>query len=262
VFWSAVSRAVRTPSRLDREAEVWFATLPGSPQTGGLAQRLFIQGSPDNGSQPVIAWEAGYRSQPARRVSVDVALFRNDYQRLRSLAFGQPAIAMENPPYLSVPLTFGSALRGTTWGAEALAQFEVNARWRLVGIYNRLDGLLSVRPGAPPSTTTAETGFQPRHSGSLRSQLDLPGRLEFDAGWYAVGAMKTLSNTPSPFLYVNPSRWSRLDLRLAWPVRKDLELSLRMNNALDPRHPEFVPEAFNRAAQVRRGVDVRLEWLF
>ena len=58
-LWSAVSRAVRTPSRLDRD----LVFLPGK----------------DFHSEELVAYELGYRTQPAERLSLSIAAF---YQRL------------------------------------------------------------------------------------------------------------------------------------------------------------------------------------
>ena len=68
LFWSAVSRAVRTPSRIDRE-------LDG----GG-----FLAPSPDFASETLIAFEAGYRGQPTANLSLSVSAFYNIYDELRT----------------------------------------------------------------------------------------------------------------------------------------------------------------------------------
>src|SRR3989441_12655688 len=55
LLWSAVSRAVRTPSRLDRD---FF--LPANPPFPPL------NGGPDFKSEKLIAFEIGYRQNPAQ----------------------------------------------------------------------------------------------------------------------------------------------------------------------------------------------------
>ena len=81
-IWGAVSRAVRTPTRFDTDTEV---TLPG----------VRLLGNPDFKSEAVAAFESGYRSRVARRLSIDIATFFNIYDNLRnSEPRGAPEVFM------------------------------------------------------------------------------------------------------------------------------------------------------------------------
>src|SRR5205823_7992061 len=60
-IWSAISRAVRTPSRIDREFSV-----PGSPP-------FLLAGGPDFDSEALLAYGLGYRVQPLPRLALIVA---------------------------------------------------------------------------------------------------------------------------------------------------------------------------------------------
>jgi iron complex outermembrane receptor protein len=68
LFWAAVSRAVRTPSRIDRELQF----LP------------FVAPSTDFDSEKVTAFEAGYRGEPSNWLSFSVNLFYNRYTDIRT----------------------------------------------------------------------------------------------------------------------------------------------------------------------------------
>src|SRR5204862_4320613 len=87
--WPAVSRALRTPSRIDREL---FA--PAQPP-------YFLAGGPDFRSEEEIAYELGYRLQH-RALQASLATFYNHYDRLRSLE-------QTNPP-ATLPLVIGNGL--------------------------------------------------------------------------------------------------------------------------------------------------------
>ena len=67
-LWAAVSRAVRTPSRLDRDLE--------EPHILALA--------PDFQSEKLIAYEVGYRAQPTPQTSLSVSFYYNQYSDLRT----------------------------------------------------------------------------------------------------------------------------------------------------------------------------------
>ena len=83
--WAAVSRAVRTPSRVDRDLDLTVALDASRP----LFTRVL--GSPDFHSERAIVYEAGYRAQRAERFLFEAALFYNDYTNLLSVGAG-PAL--------------------------------------------------------------------------------------------------------------------------------------------------------------------------
>ena len=74
-LWGAVSRAVRTPSRIDRQ--LVFLPL--------LAEATNFE------SEKLIAFEAGYRGQPGASTTLSVSLFYNLYDDIRTTEFtGNP----------------------------------------------------------------------------------------------------------------------------------------------------------------------------
>src|SRR3989442_13402096 len=121
LVWSALSRAVRAPARLDRE-------LFASAQPPVLPQP--IAGGPDFRSEISKVLELGYRAQPSRRASYSVTLFHSVHDHLRSLEPG-PAGA----------LVIGNEMEGKSTGIEAWGNLQTAERGRL----NR--GLLGQPPG-------------------------------------------------------------------------------------------------------------------
>jgi iron complex outermembrane receptor protein len=93
-LWAAISRAVRPPSRIERDL-----MAPGIVNT-----------SPDFQSEKLIAYEAGWRSQLAPQATFSLALFYNDYSDLRTTS--------PNPQTV-LPVTFGNGLAGYTYGLDA-----------------------------------------------------------------------------------------------------------------------------------------------
>ncbi|HTI51933.1 MAG TPA: TonB-dependent receptor, partial [Planctomycetaceae bacterium] len=91
-FWAALSRAVRTPSRVDRDL---FS--PATPP-------YRIAGGKHVVSEKLIAYEAGYRVQINPGLAVSLATFFSDYDDLRSL---EPL----TPP-ISFPAEASSGLQG------------------------------------------------------------------------------------------------------------------------------------------------------
>src|SRR5205085_2476186 len=108
LVWGGVSRAVRAPSRIDREV-----FLPGFPP------HAVLDGGPGFRSEIASVFEAGYRSQLTPAVTVSVTAFHHKYDHLRSLepAPGGPV--------------FGNTLKATDTGLEAWGAYRVLERWRL-----------------------------------------------------------------------------------------------------------------------------------
>jgi iron complex outermembrane receptor protein len=205
LLWSAVSRVVRTPSRLDRD---FFTPAP-----------FQINGGPNFTSEKLIAYEIGYRAQPVPHASLSISTFYNVYDDLRSIEPG---------PGGAPPFVLSNKMEGYTYGVETWVNYRVLDWWRLSAGYNYLKEKLGFKAGSGDSNIAA-AGNDPAHQFSARSAMNLPHNLEWDAALRVIGAL------PSP----NVSSYVTLDTRLGWTVSKGVELSLIGYNLLDHDHPEF-----------------------
>jgi iron complex outermembrane receptor protein len=202
LLWSAVSRAVRTPARFDRDLNA----------AGVLERATGFQ------SEEVIAYEAGWRSQPTPESSVSVSVFYNDYDELRVLAIS-PGSGL---------LRFDNKMKGETYGVEAWGDYRVNDWWRLSAGANLLRKNLDLEPGAVTLALDQHRGNDPEYQLSIRSYMDLTDELELDVGLRAVDEL------PDPRV----PRYVTLDARLGWRVTEGFEVSLVGFNLLDASHPE------------------------
>ncbi|HMH16719.1 MAG TPA: TonB-dependent receptor, partial [Burkholderiales bacterium] len=100
LVWGAASRAVRAPSRIDRDFFV----------TAGPTQ---LNGGPDFVSEVAKVIEVGYRAQPSPQATYSISLFHNIYDKLRSV---EPA------PGGGVVL--GNKMEGTGDGLEAWGSYQ------------------------------------------------------------------------------------------------------------------------------------------
>src|ERR1039458_3016737 len=74
--WAAVTKAVRTPSRLDQDLQL-TDFLAASPPIF-----LRVVGSKSFRSEHLVGTEVGYRTLLIRKLYLDLSLFRNDYNDL------------------------------------------------------------------------------------------------------------------------------------------------------------------------------------
>ena len=80
-IWLSAARAIRQPSRGDLGLEVDIATLPVKGAPFGL---LKLVGTPDPKAEQLRDYEAGYRAQVSKRLSLDIAAFASFYRRLQT----------------------------------------------------------------------------------------------------------------------------------------------------------------------------------
>jgi iron complex outermembrane receptor protein len=121
--WAAVSRAVRTPTRLELDIHLSAVQIPSMPP---IVLRVF--GNPDFVSEELLAYELGYRVQPYPRLSLDIAAFYNVYDNLLSLE--GPGPPQLSPPVVVIPFTQANKLQGETHGVEVLANYHLADWWR------------------------------------------------------------------------------------------------------------------------------------
>jgi iron complex outermembrane receptor protein len=234
-LWAAISRAVRTPARVDREL-----FLPASPP-------FFRVANPNYDSEELLAYEVGYRVQPHVSLAVSLATFYNEYDRLRS-------VERANPPSL-LPTTTGNGQKGESYGAELAADYRPSNWWRLRLGYTELR--VHIRPdrGSTDTSFGANESHDPERWITVRPSLDLPGNWEADATFRYVSGIEN-DSVPG---------YSELDLRLAWQPDARLELSVVGQNLLNHRHAEFgsvssIPVLTRR--EIERSVYGKLVWRY
>jgi iron complex outermembrane receptor protein len=227
--WTAISRAARTPARIDRG---FYLNI--TPEIG------FIAGG-DFQSEQVQAYELGWRLQPDAGFSLSLSTFFNEYDDLRSAEPG-------GPPF-NLPITFANGVEGDTYGAELTAVYQVLEGWRVKGGYTFLKKHLSLKPGSRDLNGGSVESNDPENQLVVQSLVDLARGIELDAVVRYVDAL------PSPQVrsYVS------VDLRIGWAVTDQLEVSIVGQNLLDERHPEFVPSSPS-AREIERGVYGRVTW--
>jgi iron complex outermembrane receptor protein len=206
-LWTAISRAVRTPTRFDQDLRI---------TTGNV---VAIRGDRAFVSEKLVAYEAGYQQRVGSRLSFGASVFVNRYDDLRS---------QEPLPPAGLPFVLRNKLNATARGFETEASAQAHARWILRGTYMYLDLDRTLDADSLDPSGGIQEANDPRHQFSLRSFLTIGGGVELDGFVRAIGAL------PEPAV----PAYVELDLRLGW--RNDrLDLSLIGRDLLHERHPEF-----------------------
>jgi iron complex outermembrane receptor protein len=214
-LWSAISRAVRTPSRIDHDLS------EGSPPYFAL-----LKGSADFTSETLIAYELGYRAQVNSTLSASVSTFYNQYNDVRSTSI---------TPVKILPFFFANNLEGDTYGMEWSGDYQISETWSLHAGYTLLREHLRVKPGQFDLSAARNETADPEHQFSIRSAITLPRHVELAAGLRWVDTLQT-NNGPTPG---SVPAYFELESRLAWHAGDRLELSLVGQNLLHNHHPEY-----------------------
>lgn len=234
MWWAAVSRPVRVPSRFEENGLLVLQYVDQGRVTTGVPDGDIVPvglgGNPDLRPERLLAWELGHRIQANDRWAFDTELFYNHYQRL----LGVP------------PRIFGSftdASSGATWGGDVSVSGRLNDRWRVEASYSHLHTRIDGDVLKYEETSTPTTQAQ------LRSYFDASDTLEINGGVYYASRITGDSTLP-----LDVPAYVRADLGVTWRPRAGLALSLWGQNLLDSGHPEASD------AQVPRTVYAQLSW--
>ena len=235
LVWGAISRAVRTPDRIEREQE----------------RVKFQAPSPGFSSETLWAYELGYRAQPTARASLSVQVFFNHYDDLR----------VQDATYLAgaaiLPFVLRNGAEGDTYGVEAWGAYAVTPWWRLKGGFNTLHKSFDVKSGFMDFSNLQVAGMDPAYQAQLRSEMNLTSRLELDIALRRVGE---ISHTSQPGLTV--PAYTEADARIGWRFGERLSLSLDGLNLLNDHHLELDDRTTAPRRTVPRSVYVTLRWGF
>jgi iron complex outermembrane receptor protein len=249
-IWGAISRPVRTPARSDAGARFLEAASPGP---GGVPITVSVYGSPSMQNENLLSYQVGYRSQISSTVSLDLNGYYSRYSQLRAAEPGAPFLESDPaPPHIAIPLIFQNAMAGTTNGVEFGASWQATSKWKLAGGYTWLNMSIRDLVTGDPTNVAGVAGTNPHHQFNLRSYMNLPYGLEWDASAYYVGAL------PSYAI----ANYTRVDTRLGWHVSERGEISIVGQNLLSPRHTEFPSSGYSIATLARRRIYGKFTWRF
>jgi iron complex outermembrane receptor protein len=249
-LWLAVSRAVRLPTRVEEGVRLNIvAQAIAAPPGVALAR---IDGSPGIGAERATAVELGYRMQVTPPWFVDMAVYRNAYSRLSMSALqGTPFLEVNpGPPHLVQQVSYSATGSGHSEGVELFTRWQTAGPWRLSGNYSwfrmRVSPLNMLNGNLNP-------GLNPSHQARVQAAFDLPRRMQLDLG---VSHTSRLRATRVP-------AYTKLETRLAWRPRAQLELEIVAHNLLDKSHVEWLPVgggATYENVEIPRSVVLRVSW--
>ncbi len=248
--WAAVSRAVRTPSQAEASGEIVIGVIPAP--TG--VQLMKLRGSEDFDSEVLIAYETGYRWIARDNLSLDLAVYYDDYDKLQATDryFSETGAGIE----------FVNKMHGGIYGFELSSDWNP-ADWlgfKLGYTYIQFDLTDDTKLHSSDYSTTI-SGLSPEHQLSLRSLLEFTDDIRGNL-WLRYVDKLTETIRPASQGGVAVEDYLTMDVTLSWQATKHMELMLVGQNLLDPGHLEYVSEFSTEPTERPRSFYAKLTYQF
>ena len=249
--WASVSRAVRTPSRtengLSALVNVDDQTIPTAAGPVTVPTYVLIDPDTQGHSESLIAYEIGWRTLIGDALSIDTAMFYNDYKDIRSTTT-RPSEGVNGT--LIIPASFDYRTEGHSYGVEISMVWKILSAWRLNMNYSWLKLELKQPDNTIDIFFENITEGTPEHQVSLTSLIDLPYSCELDTTIYY---FSSLYDTPSHI---------RTDVRVGWLPNTNWEVSIKGENIFDPEYREYPANFGVISSQVPRGWYAQVKYYF
>jgi iron complex outermembrane receptor protein len=236
--WAAVSKALRTPSRLDRDGTI-RSLLPRAFEFNG--QRLplptIVEISGQMDPESLWAYELGWKHRWAPGLTTDITAYINDYTDLRSV-YAQSAVYQPGD-YLLLPMQLSNKTSGRSQGLEVWADWQASRQHRLQASLTRFG--MEIQSSNPDVYSFEAPSSSPQWSGSLRWSYTPRPDLELDL------AYRQAASVSNQLFGHYAAAYKTVDMRWAWRSSPKVQWQLVGRNLLTARHQEFSSEAGDTA---------------
>ncbi len=249
--WAAVSKAVRTPSQFEESGIITMAVIPTIPPD---TMKLTLAGSEEYDSEDLIAYEAGYRWLALANVSVDVAIFYNDYDNLQTTDPVSPQVFTE--------LAFSNKMFGSTYGLELASDWKAASWMKFEFGYTYLGFDLEVEANSISSNLGEITeSVSPQHQFSIQSAININKDLQLNLWARYIDSLKASKDMLS-INEMSVDAYLTLDANVSWRPVENLELMLVGQNLLNSSHLEYVSEFSTPMTEIERSVYGKMTYHF
>ena len=251
-LWFSVARAVRTPSMVEEDG---FVTVASYPTDYGTA-RTRIVGNEQFESEYLCAYETGYRWQYQQSLSVDIALFYNDYEDLYTLDGRMDENGFN---YYLINGYEGSGL-----GGELMIDWKPVKWFSLQMSYAYLN--LDLEPNG--KAVGSEFQFSAIENTSPENQFSLRGSYNFAERWQLniwlryLDEISALNSADFSAGMTTIDDYFVLNANIIWSPVDNLEIMFAGQNLLEDRQLQYVPEFITPATEIERGFYVKATYLF
>ena len=215
-LWTAISRSVLVPTLK--------AGHNGYLQPDNIgAFNTYDYGNPNINSAPVWSYELGYRIQPTKRISVDIATYYSRYSDL------------QNQVQTGLVYTWENAFDTETYGGEASVTYQPFDPVRFTAFY----ALMHLKEWGNTLDPDVMTG-SPENQAGLRASWDITKKLSLD------GDLRYVDHVEG-----GASAYTTADVRLGYRPTSHIELAVVGQNLFQKEHLEL---GVGTPGEVPRGI--------
>lgn len=251
-IWSSISRAVRTPSRLDRNMEFIVGFIPPfSPMNPGpLMAAPIYQGNSDVDPEELLAFEVGYRQAFSEGFSLDMNVYYNDFENLILSSTQAPYVGVIGfTPILFIPQAPVNAAEATIMGVEANIKARPVPRLDLELSLSAKD--FEIEPVIAGVDAQAQTmvDLSPRVQASLSAHFDLTDRASLSVVGRYYSSLDEIGG------YDDQQREFNLDVVYSLEFETGAKLSISGKNLLNDKNIQFQnPLSASPATLIQRSI--------
>ena len=249
-LWAGVSRAMRTPSRLEDSAQLTIGMLQlPPPYPPGIIVPIQLINKPDLKAEELLAYEAGYRFIASDNLTLDLTLYYNSYEDL--ITYQTTATGLQ----------FFNGMEGHTYGFELSSEWKPTSWLKTELSYSyislNMDNADSVDSNLLPIIEKSSSQNQL----SVRTNIAMRNNLHLNLWGRYVDSIGT-ANALEIGSGFGVDSYLELDANIIWQPREGLKLMIAGQNLLDNRHLEFVSELFTSRIEIERSIYAKLTWEF
>jgi iron complex outermembrane receptor protein len=243
-LFGAVTRAVRTPSRVETDYTTtsFLSAAPAPTFVRLLPNPSFV-------SEKLVAYELGYRMRTERAYLTASGFYNHFTDLLGTDLVDRFTEGDEANPRTILAVQFANGLHGASYGAEITGDVRLVAWLRLTANYSYIDVTMNKDPGSRDvSQVNRYENLVAHHQTQAGLSLDL-GR-----GWSAdvFGRyISSLAAGPVP-------AYGTMDVRAALAITPRVRIAVVGQDLLDRQHLEWQSGA--TTASIRRSVYASLAW--
>ncbi|MBN2102669.1 TonB-dependent receptor [bacterium] len=223
MIWIGISRAVRTPVRIDQN----------------IVSEEFIAGNPDVKSEELLALEMGARYRPVKRLYIDASFFSNYYDNLVTF---EPVVAMNKK-------------QGHVYGFELALDYQVAGWMKIRSGYSRGQSNFRLDNDSQDPYSQEMDREMPRYQGFLQTHISIGSQWKWTVNVRYVDSL--IGSRIYTEAYLN------LNSRISYSLSDALEFSVVGQNLLEDRHVEFNGDWIPfKVSRVPRGMYAQMNWWF
>jgi iron complex outermembrane receptor protein len=139
-------------------------------------------------------------------------------------------------------------MAGSIYGVESWVTWQAAERWRLSAGLNTVQNDIAIKPGSTDPVGPSALGNDPDYQAMVRAAHNIGSKHELDI------MLRRVDELPTP---VVPA-YTAVDVHYSWQLRRDVVLSLALQNLFDQTHPESGNPG--QRSEIERGAYLKVQW--